>query len=394
MKHIVNAFFCSLIIFAIFSCNERKNQITSETLYKNINKSGEKNILLTSLPFDSLIIANIPSSFVGNLRVFEDSIYYVDQKFSRIFIFDKNGDYYGVKLGMGRGPREYPGGQIYDYFKTPKGENLLLGFSNDMYIYDTNWNLQYQKKYKWREIASREELLKNPIPSEQGMYSLTHDTSRDKLRLDGDFVYLEIECDHPTFNMINSINYYKLGRVIAKLNYKTGEISDIIGRRSLAYKKYTFVGHLSYATYDNANDSQFYLGFQTDSLLYLCSNEFIPIKAFGRAGKNMDTKYTEFSEYDIKKARQVYANDTENCGYYDRIEFIQERNLLFRSYTRGKQNIFDGLQIYHNNILIGDVDVPKGFRVEGYIAPYFISNAFTASNYESMKFYLFELDIF
>ena len=51
------------------------------------------------------------------------------------------------------------------------------------------------------------------------------------------------------------------------------------------------------------------------------------------------------------------------------VEYVDETGLLFRSYRKGGGSVTDGLQVYRDGVLVGDVDVPLGFRMAGYVVP-------------------------
>ncbi len=55
---------------------------------------------------------------------------------------------------------------------------------------------------------------------------------------------------------------------------------------------------------------------------------------------------------------------------------IDETGILFRTYVKGQNSGTDGLQVYKDGILIADVGVPKGFKVVGYMEPYYYSQVF------------------
>ena len=55
------------------------------------------------------------------------------------------------------------------------------------------------------------------------------------------------------------------------------------------------------------------------------------------------------------------------------VEYVDETGLLFRSYRKGGGSVTDGLQVYRDGVLVGDVDVPLGFRMAGYVEPYYYS---------------------
>ena len=42
------------------------------------------------------------------------------------------------------------------------------------------------------------------------------------------------------------------------------------------------------------------------------------------------------------------------------VEYVDETGLLFRSYRKGGGSVTDGLQVYRDGVLVGDVDVPPG----------------------------------
>jgi hypothetical protein len=84
-----------------------------------------------------------------------------------------------------------------------------------------------------------------------------------------------------------------------------------------------------------------------------------------------------------------YREERQKKGYYDWIEYIDETGVLFRSYKKGENSSSDGLQVYKNDVLIADLDVPKGFKVTGFIFPYYYSNEYIDEEAEKMIIYKF-----
>lgn len=72
----------------------------------------------------------------------------------------------------------------------------------------------------------------------------------------------------------------------------------------------------------------------------------------------------------------VYRRNRNTKGRYGWIEYIDETGILFRSYVKGRNSLTDGLQVYSDDVMVADVDVPEGFRVVGYIEPYYYSQVF------------------
>ena len=69
------------------------------------------------------------------------------------------------------------------------------------------------------------------------------------------------------------------------------------------------------------------------------------------------------------------------------VEYVDETGLLFRSYRKGGGSATDGLQVYRDGVLVGDVDVPLGFRMAGYVAPYYYS--YVVPDEEGERLYMF-----
>ena len=105
----------------------------------------------------------------------------------------------------------------------------------------------------------------------------------------------------------------------------------------------------------------------------------------------MNTDYLYIDNY--KECRKNYRSERETKGYYYWIEYVDETGLLFRSYKK-QSGTLDGLQIYKEGIMIADINVPKGLRVMGYIAPYYYSYIIPqlAENDDSLILYRFKME--
>jgi hypothetical protein len=360
--------------------------------YEGILVSQERDILIPQINLDSIILENIPSSFVGYIRVFSDTVFFVDYLQNRVFPITIDGKIYPFRIGTGKSPKEFFGGVIHDFTFLADNSFLIQGTSWDLHFFSDQWEFIEMKRVNWQ---SSEPVAENEIPDPQNpyLYSFNYITGRDKCRLLGNYIFCEVSSFHPLFNMINSRDYYRRSKLIAKLDVISGVVVDLLGLRSLAFENYEFIGHFSRAIFDVAPaKQQFFLGFEPDPLIYVCDSSFKPIRAFGLNGLQMNQNYSTYKGNDFNEVEKIFRKDQVDCGTYTSLEYIEERDLLFRSYSRGSHSHYDGLQIYRNEVLIADVDVPKGFKVEGYLAPYFISSFFQDSLYESGKIYLFQLD--
>ena len=66
-------------------------------------------------------------------------------------------------------------------------------------------------------------------------------------------------------------------------------------------------------------------------------------------------------------------------------------DLTFRTYLTGAPDYQNRLQIYDKTTMIGDVLVPSGFKVMGYIDPFFYSEFICDEDNENIEIYRFKL---
>lgn len=103
----------------------------------------------------------------------------------------------------------------------------------------------------------------------------------------------------------------------------------------------------------------------------------------------MNTNYRETTL--LEDAERYLSEDMENYGHYRYLRYIAERNILFRGYRKGK-GMRDGLQVYSENCLIADIEVPRDFEVIGYITPWFYARGICNYDDEEIVIYKFELE--
>jgi len=68
--------------------------------------------------------------------------------------------------------------------------------------------------------------------------------------------------------------------------------------------------------------------------------------------------------------------------------------MVFRTYTKGNEEKYDGLQIYRDEKLLADVDVPEGFMVSGFSDPYVYSSVFVNQDMEELHIFRFNIHDF
>lgn len=132
---------------------------------------------------------------------------------------------------------------------------------------------------------------------------------------------------------------------------------------------------------------EFYITYQVDSLIYRCDKNFNIIDHFGVQGRDMNTNYTACGTT-MESFANAITSDTNNVGQYYWLKTY--KNYVFRSYFKSKDAKSDGLQIYKDGILIGDVDVPHNFKVIGKIKDYWVTAIDINEEQNAMSFYKFK----
>ncbi len=188
---------------------------------------------------------------------------------------------------------------------------------------------------------------------------------------------MAISSGHPYFHPFLP-DYYEECPLIVEIDKATGVCEEMYGRFSPVYQKYNTVGQFSFFNFEMDDEGRFYICFEIDPKIYVYDHDFNPLYSFGTSGSDMDTDYTEVkllgnihNPDNLDIVQEVYVSDRANKGYYKNIKLVEPLGVLFRTYSKGGESELDGLQIYQGADLIGDVDIPKDFRVVGYRAPYF-----------------------
>lgn len=354
---------------AFFSCNEEKAKldIASSDYYDvpnlstNNNYKKVKKIEINSSKMDS----TISSSFVGNLWVNDNSLYFSDSYFNYVFHLDANGNHINTFLGRGEGPNEIS--DLDDIVANDNGSYTVLNTSSSsIYNFDKDWKRINKVHIDFGMKRSYKEVIDNPEPSLPESYELETGYNDIMMNWDDKYVAMSVSASHPSFNgYFKSDLFYNHSRVLALIDKKTGMIEEFIGRRPPIYLEKQNIPSFNHFKFET-DIKNAYLSFMPDPNIYVIDKTTkLAIGKFGAPGKDMKINYRLTDNYEQAQKNEI--EDLTIYGYYSSIKLIPEENLVFRTYTRGQGSTNDGLQIYKNYNLIGDVTVPKGFKIIGKI---------------------------
>jgi len=392
----------SLLLLAACESNPPDERETSADVF-NANHIDKAEIMFDTLSLEKLPLELGPgeSSYEGFTEVRDGSIRFMDTQTSDMFVFDLEGNLLERTLGRGEGPEELPGvaGPRF-YATTPDGRHVFIGSSNDLYVFDPDFNRTHTLQIGWRGIPPGE-MEGATDPDNDRAYNMAYDATN--IRVTDQHIYLALEGAPPPFlpdfNRASD-RYAEEGRILARIDLESGKILEVVGRLSPLFAEDESTRFFAYPVFDLRGDDELVLTFAPDPQIYAVDSNFTVRNSFGREGEDMDTNYRPIPvTEDPAELGQYARTEISSRSVYRNLTAVEERDLVFRTYKRDRNATADGLQIYRDETFIADVDVPRQsgtdlyntFEVVGYEAPYFYSNVFTDEAYEELWVYRFTI---
>lgn len=319
-----------------------------------------------SINIERIVLDSVYCSYYGFSGISPAGyIYYYDRYFGYIYEFDSEGKCQSRHLGIGRSNQETTFRDCVNAVFSDS-EFVLLSTGLDFEIFDSDYSLE--KRFT---LVYRPDIRGDASSFET--YSFSWDNRVARIR-DGIF-YLGMMSEHPEFNCFTAgEKFLEQGRHIGRIDLTEEKSLPMIvkGFPQIYHQEKASCASFGGVNFDVGEDF-LYVGYEADSLIYRCDFAGEPESCFGISGNDMDLAYASVRSWDDMP---VYRKNRETKGRYGWIEYIDETGFLFRSYCKGVHSLSDGLQIYRDGVLMADVDVPKGFKVVGYLAPYYYSQVF------------------
>lgn len=370
------------LLISLFCLEGCVNRIPDKENYFAVIDNQAPSHEITSIDLQAFYLDSIESSYVAFLDIDQNNILLIDKKFCFVFFFDKNGHFIRKELGQGQGPRELMTGMIDGYAKIDTSGYFFVGGGNDCHLYNKEFEIQN------RYVIDKGERKGKANYDTPWIYTLSYEHLLMKNYKE--YLYYTVFSEYDDMNFIDSpIEYFAKAHYLCKMNINSGKVENMLGKYPIIYDEKKELKQFSFVDFDIDSTGKFYISFEADSLIYEYDVNFFPVNTYGYAGNNMniaDRVLNTFSDF-----RQYYEISRSNSGYYTSIKFVNETGLLFRSYTRGKDSISDGLQIYKNGILLGDIIVPENFKILGYIAPYYYATSGINEENESVEIFKFKI---
>ncbi len=374
-----------LFYVLLYSCSNNDNY--------EIIISGKKKNLFDKIEMDSILVSAQNTSLIGTFLFIDSSIVFYDHDYASMNYYGLNGKFKYRKLGLGRGPNELP--SAYGLYPMVNSDKYLAFGSSALVLHEvdkTNWSV---KKLGSIDYGWKDQILNNPDPTHYSSYGYN-----DLVpwvfkisQINNDYAIMQYGSTHVNFSGYgknsNADTFYREARVFGVLDMNNLKIVDVFGKIPKIYQNYNYIPNYLTFSFTNKNDT-IYTAFAADSLITAYTFKSEPLYSFGFEGKRIDRDYVETKnrvDADVELMKTL-----NGPGYMLFLEYIKETGLLFRSYYRGSESSFDGLQIYKGVDLIADVDIPKRFQLLGYIKPYYYGvRCLPNHDSETFTFYKFKL---
>jgi len=385
----VQILLCFVLIFISQSCgykiknDELSDYFTGHTITGKVNNLG---ITIS----DTIIITNINSSFLGFLQIEQDKIVYFDRIFGYVFYFDKNGEFIKRYLGKGRGPTDYPSSELFYHCSTADNKHILMDLFWNYFVYDKDWNLISKKHIDFQEDKfSNSELINKPNPNMGPLYEIDFSIPTI-IAIDTSHILIPVLAQHikPKWNSYSSLNHYKYFHIFGELDIKSGEMVRFFGRKSPDYLKYHYLPSFNKFYFD-CTMNEIFITYEPDSLIYCISKDGKHKYSFGYMGRDMLTDYPETKTFE--EAERTISEHRKKYSFYSSLKLIKKTDVLFRGYKKNNEK-YAGLQAYKDTELLFDVNVPKTFKVIGYISPFYYASITTNDEDEKLIIYRFKIN--
>ena len=355
--------------------------------YSKVQRMSEGNLAprLGSLDMDMLRVDGTNMSLDGILFTIGDTLGFADKILGSVLFYDTAGQFISSAITKGRGPNEVL--SIHSISTLPGGGCMILDNNWILYEVSPQWQITRKKRLQWSTGVKD---IKYPDPNSGGIYELTY--SDNPFQIYNDHLIFCIESSHVNFNGFIAASH-------AEEYYKEAYNFGIFSRDSLTmermlcnyppiYQKYRFLSTFSDSMFELQGDNMIF-SFEVDPNLYVMDLRDSLVQSFGHAGRDMDTDYPEYLTYE--EHEDHWSSDEENYGYYRYLYLEPQSGLFFRGYRKGASPLPDGLQVYKDYQYVGDYDVPRDFKVVGYIAPYFYAYGGVDYDTEELIVYRFKL---
>ena len=368
-------FWFFIIICISFSCAKRQADFNFDVPNYSFLKS-EKNVLLH---LDSVEIDLSPTSSIGEFRIINNQLVFLDKEFASAYLFDKDFKIIDRKLGFGKGPNEIFG---INWITVAPDSSIII-FDTNGFIYSINKHWEVTNRCRFEGYYS----------PKWKVHFWTEYNGKSIKSLHSGKLLIPVTAEEKKMNPYGFFNasdlYYKVCPALGEVDVPSGKTKSVMASRPPIYsrKENSYLAMFNFMDFV-VKDNSYLLSWAVDSLIYTYRYPDALIYTFGCSGKDMNTKYIPYKN--IEDAQANIATDFERFGYYTQLTYDKESERLFRCYYKGN-GVGNGLQIYQDTVLLTDLAVPRNFYFIGKLNGYYLGSCLPDESAEKITLYQFKL---
>lgn len=331
------------------------------------NHSGHYNVEI-----DTMYVSAEHLSGMGNFYFKDSVITFVDAISCTFYDIDLAGQITGCYFGKGRGENEIRALMFaYPIENDPLNRGVMVDNDNIVTIFDTkNKRIDYSKKMDFGWENRPHDQYRSP-----SLYNISSFTDFGvSYYLDSDSVFIFpvniVNRKTKTPDRIEDKRYEE-GAIWGELNLSTMKVEGVRGRFPEIYKAQPRP-HMEFFQYTCSN-GLIYVNHGVDSLIYVYKYPDDLQYTIGYECSDIDRNYTSARTIDYG---DTFKKDLQHVGMNTGLLFCAGNRTLCRTYIKSAATGASGMQLYKNNDLIADVEMPSYFKLLGYKDGYYYGARF------------------
>jgi hypothetical protein len=321
---------------------------------------GEKRFI-ARISTDSLLINASNTSGSGNFYMTDSVITYADTYYSTLFHYDiHTGACFSQHFRRGKGPNEL-NSFVHVYPAYNRNRVYIVDRSDFLLSYNEQYDLlKYGPiDFGWDHTVLSSSDFESPANyyiMEMTDFGINLGHINDSILILPVNIVKRYTSDQ---GLINS-KHYDRGHIFGELNIKTMKIGRVFGRFPEIYKT-SPVPHLEFFQYAMNGDT-IYVNHAVDSLIYVYKYPDTFLYTVGYECHHMNRGYKTTRVID----EALFADDMQRTSINTGLKYIPETKWLIRTYMTSLVTGESGIQIYKDNHLIGEFEMPPFCIFLGY----------------------------
>lgn len=349
---------------------------------------GERIPTDTRIQIDSISISADSTSMRGNFALMDSSLMFVDNAYCKIFEFNiNNGELTQTYSGYGQGPNEMTGIMFGSVVHPSDTSMWIFDSSNGIYEFTpVNGKVKYKGKLDFLATSGITDDLDSPACyglMEMSDFGLSVNQIADSV------ILLPLSLINRKVENVTSARYTD-ARILGKINPETLAVTGLAGRFPEIYKENPMPAFEFFDYTIDCDNSRIYVNHAPDPLIYCYDFNGNVVNSLGFDAEGIDRNYTKGYEPSFETFKKDIAHVGSNTGvYYD-----SSNGLLFRTSLANFPSGKSIMQIYKDNDLILEQEMPPYFKLLGKSgASYYGVRFLPLDDGNNAKFTLYKLSL-